>query len=136
MRRALRVACILGIVVASSACGPGPGKLAVATQPGANNVHLVIENGGPDAARLLITLNERILFDERVEPSRLTPAIVANRWTTLPSRRYRVDVLDRLSGRTATTTFRMGRSVLILVTVLPDRLVVHATDDPRLGRKD
>jgi hypothetical protein len=133
MRRAFRIACIVGIGVASSACGPGPGKLAIVTQPGANNVHLVIENGGPNAARLLINLNERILFDERVEPSVEMPAIVADRWTTLPSRSYRVDVLDRLSGRTATTTFRMGSYVRIHVTVFPGSIGIHTTDDPREG---
>ena len=133
MRRAFRVACIVGIVVASSACGPGPGKLAVATQPGANNVHLVIWNPGPNAVRLLITLNERILFDERVEPVSASPAVAAQRWTTLPSRRYRIEVLDRLSGRTAEARFDLKAFVNLHVNVLPEEILIQTSEDPREG---
>jgi hypothetical protein len=114
-----------------TACGPGPGKLAVATEPGVNNVSLVIENPGPEAARLLILLNERILFDERVEPSDGQPPIAARRWTTLPDHRYRIDILDRLSGRTASARFRLRGQVGIHVFVLQDAISIATTDNPR-----
>ena len=129
MRRVFGVACAVSVVLALPACGPGPGKLAVATEPGANNVRLVIWNPGPDAVRLLITLNDRILFDERVEPKREAPAIAATRWTTLASRRYRVDVLDRLSGRTATAKFRLRELAYVDVNVLPDGIAVFTSED-------
>lgn len=120
----------LGLVVAGclalAACGPGPGKLAVSTHPGANNVHLVVSNPGPVAVRPLIVINDRILFDERIEPT-----VTLERWTTLRSRKYRVDVLDRLSGRTADTKFRLGTSIQLRVEVGDDAIGFVMSDAPQ-----
>ena len=118
---------VLGLALS---CGPGPGKLAIVKEPGVNNVHLAIWNPGPSAVRLLVTLNDRILFDERVEPTPESgPA--AQRWTTLASRRYRIEVLDRLSGRTGSGEFDLGSFVNIHLNVLPDGIVIVTSEDPK-----